>query len=120
MGNISNVARDQNLYQTYNQESNLRYIASMRGHARRLIVWGLVLFFAGQGLLMAAVLAIQGSVIDAFNNGGSRGPSVPDWFLPVVGVGGFVTLIGIAMFIFGLIARSGAKREARTRGVQWS
>jgi len=30
-----------------------------------------------------------------------------------------MNLLGIALFIFGLIARSGAKREARRLGADW-
>jgi hypothetical protein len=30
-----------------------------------------------------------------------------------------MSLLGIALFIFGLIARSGAKREARRLGADW-
>ena len=46
-GNISNIAGSQS---NYYQESSLRYIASRRGRARLLIVWGILLFLAGQGL----------------------------------------------------------------------
>lgn len=46
-GNISNIAGNQSNY--YQRESSLRYIASRRGRARALIVWGIVLFFIGSG-----------------------------------------------------------------------
>jgi FHA domain len=116
-GNVSNVAGNQTNYMT---ESNLRYIASRRGRARLLIVWGIVLFILGQGIGLAAVLSFQGSIFGAIDSNSFRGPDLPNWFLPAFGAGAFLTLIGIAMFIFGLIARSGAKREARVRGVEWS
>jgi len=117
-GNVNNVGGNQTNYQL--TESNLRYIASRRGRARSLIVWGIVLFVLGQGIGLAAVLSFQGSIFSAIDSNSFRGPDLPNWFVPAFGAGAFLTLIGITMFIFGLIARSGAKREARVRGVDWS
>ena len=116
VGNISNVAGDQNYY----HESNLRYIASRRGRARRLIIWGVVLFFVGIGLGMYAILAFQSSIFDAINNPISDQPSLPPQTIPLFGLGAFLNLLGAALFIFGLIARSGAKQEAQRLGAQWS
>jgi pSer/pThr/pTyr-binding forkhead associated (FHA) protein len=108
VGNISNVAGDQNYY----QESNLRYIASQRGRARTLTISGLLLLFVGQGVGIVVFLRIAGSDLDP-------GDPIPQEVLVGFGLCASLVLLGGALFIFGLIARSGAKQEARRRGVDW-
>jgi pSer/pThr/pTyr-binding forkhead associated (FHA) protein len=115
-GNISNVAGSQS---NYYQESNLRYIASRRGRARLLIVWGILLFLAGQGLGLFEVLKFDNTIFNSINSSGFSQPQLPAQFIPLVGLAAFMSLLGIALFIFGLIARSGAKREARRLGAEW-
>lgn len=115
-GNVSNVAGDQANY--YN-ESNLRYIASRRGRARMLIVWGIVLFLAGNALGVFDVLRFDNTVFNSFGSQSFNPPQLPAFFIPLIGVAAFMNLLGIALFIFGLIARSGAKREARRLGADW-
>ena len=115
-GNISNVAGSQS---NYYQESNLRYIASRRGRARLLIVWGILLFLAGQGLGLFEVLKFDNTIFNSINSSSFSQPQLPAQFIPLVGLAAFMSLLGIALFIFGLIARSGAKREARRLGADW-
>ena len=115
-GNISNIAGSQS---NYYQESNLRYIASRRGRARLLVVWGILLVLAGQGLGLFEVLKFDNSIFDSINSSSFSQPQLPAQFIPVVGLAAFMSLLGIALFIFGLIARSGAKREARRLGADW-
>ena len=115
-GNVSNIAGDQANY--YN-ESNLRYIASRRGRARMLIVWGIVLFLAGNGLGVFDVLRFDNAIFNSFGSQSFNPPQLPAFFIPLIGVAAFMNLLGIALFIFGLIARSGAKREARRLGADW-
>ncbi|HEY7430842.1 MAG TPA: FHA domain-containing protein [Streptosporangiaceae bacterium] len=109
-GNINNVAGDQ---ANYYHESNLRYIASKRGRARALIVWGILLFFLGNALGTVAVLQFDSSIFNAIGASGYSPPNVPKLFFPLVGLGVLMSLLGIFLFIFGLIARSGVKKEAR-------
>ena len=115
-GNVSNIGGNQTNYLT---ESNLRYIASRRGRARALIVWGIVLFVVGQALGLEAVLSFQGSIFNVIDSQSFQQPDIPNWFFPAFGSGAFLTLIGLTLFIFGLIARGGAKREARRLGADW-
>ena len=115
-GNISNIAGDQ---ANYYHESNLRYIASRRGRARMLIVWGVVLFLAGNGLGIFDVLRFDNTIVNSFGSQSFNPPQLPAFFIPLIGVAAFMNLLGIALFIFGLIARSGAKREARRLGADW-
>jgi len=115
-GNISNIAGDQ---ANYYHESNLRYIASRRGRARMLIVWGVVLFLAGNGLGIFDVLRFDNTIFNSFGSQSFNPPQLPAFFIPLIGVAAFMNLLGIALFIFGLIARSGAKREARRLGADW-
>lgn len=115
-GTISNVAGNQMIDI---HESNLQYIASLRGRARHLITWGLVLFFSGQGVGLLGVLLFQQNVIAWFGSTTAEPPKNLSEFFLAVGIGAFMALLGLAMIIFGLIARSGAKREANRRGVDW-
>jgi pSer/pThr/pTyr-binding forkhead associated (FHA) protein len=115
-GNISNIAGSQS---NYYQESNLRYIASRRGRARLLIMWGIVLFLAAQGLGLFEVLKFDNTIFNSINSTSFSQPQLPAQFIPLVGLAAFMSLLGIALFIFGLIARSGAKREARRLGADW-
>jgi len=115
-GNISNIAGDQ---ANYYHESNLRYIASRRGRARMLIVWGVVLFLAGNGLGIFDVLRFDNTIFNSFGSQSFNPPQLPAFFIPLIGVAAFMNLLGIALFIFGLIARSGAKREAQRLGADW-
>jgi hypothetical protein len=117
VGTVSNVAGNQSNYTT---ESNLRYIASRRGRARLLIVSGILLFFLGNGLGLAAILPYVDSVFTAVRTQSTEPPTWPTWMIPAFGAGAFMSLVGIVMFIFGLITRSGAKREARRIGAEWS
>jgi pSer/pThr/pTyr-binding forkhead associated (FHA) protein len=116
-GNISNIAGSQS---NYYHESNLRYIASRRGRARLLIVWGILLFLAGNGLGLFDVLNFDKTVFNSINSNSFNPPQLPALFIPLIGVAAFMNLLGIALFIFGLIARSGAKREARRLGADGS
>jgi pSer/pThr/pTyr-binding forkhead associated (FHA) protein len=115
-GNISNVAGNQS---NYYRESNLRYIASRRGRARLLIVSGILLFLAGSGLAFFDVLNVDRTIFDSINSQSFSQPHLPAEFIPLFGVGAFMDLLGIALFIFGLIIRSGAKKEARRLGADW-
>jgi hypothetical protein len=67
---------------------------------------------------MFAVLTFQNSIFDSLDS--QNPPTFPREFLPLFAVGAFMNLLGIALFIFGLIARGGAKREARRLGAHWS
>lgn len=125
-GNISNIAGSQSNY--YNEtESSLRFIASRRGRARLLIVWGVLVAVVGIGLGLFDVLRFDQAIFNSINAGLNssnpnsipQGPQVPAQFIPIFGLAAFMELIGITMFIFGLISRSGAKREARRIGAQW-
>jgi pSer/pThr/pTyr-binding forkhead associated (FHA) protein len=116
-GNISNVAGNQS---NYYHESNLRYIASRRGRARLLIVSGILLFLAGSGLGFFDVLNFDRTIFDSINSQSFNPPQLPAQFIPLFGIAAFMNLLGIALFIFGLIVRSGAKKEARRIGADWS
>ena len=128
-GNISNVAGNQS---NYYHESNLQYIASRRGRARLLIVSGILLFLAGSGLGSFDVLNFDRTIFDSinsqfnsinspsFNPQSANLPHLPAEFIPLFGIAVFMNLLGIALFIFGLIVRSGAKKEARRLGADWS
>ncbi len=116
-GNISNIAGNQS---NYNHESNLRYIASRRGRARLLIVSGILLFLAGNGLGVYDVLNFDKTIFNSISSNSFNPPQLPALFIPLFGVAVFMNLLGIALFIFGLISRSGAKREARRLGADWS
>ena len=127
VGNISNVAGDQ---ANYYQESNLRFIASRRGRARRLIVSGIWLFFIGAGLAFFDVFSFDNNIFNSMNSiishpmnpnsASSNLPPIPPYFMPLFALGILLGLLGIALFISGLIARGGAKQEARNLGVDWS
>lgn len=116
-GNISNIGGNQ---ANYYQESNLQYIASRRGRARMLIVSGIVLFLVGNGLGIYDVLSFDKTIFNSFGSQSFEQPQLPTAFIPLIGIAAFMNLLGIALFIFGLIARSGAKREARRLGAEWS
>ncbi len=116
-GNISNVAGNQS---NYFHESNLQYIASRRGRARLLIVSGILLFLAGSGLGFFDVLNFDRTIFDSINSQSFNPPQLPAQFIPLFGIAAFMNLLGIALFIFGLIVRSGAKKEARRIGAEWS
>jgi pSer/pThr/pTyr-binding forkhead associated (FHA) protein len=114
------VGGDQHTYdqRTYNQwvehrESTLAYIASRRGKAKQLLVWGVVLYFIGSGLALAAILSFQKEVFDALDAEEFQQPDLPDAFIPMFGGGAFLSLVGLALFIFGLIVRGGARRDER-------
>jgi hypothetical protein len=115
-GNISNVAGDQS---NYYHESNFRYIASRRGRARLLIVSGILLFLAGSGLAFFDVLNVDRTIVNSINSQSPNPPHIPPELIPLIGIGAFMDLLGIALFIFGLIVRSGAKKEARRLGAGW-
>jgi hypothetical protein len=115
-GNISNVAGNQS---NFYHESSLRYIASRRGRARLLIIWGLLLFFIGSGLGLYDVLSFDSAVFNSISSTSFNPPSLPPQFIPLFGLAALLNLLGIALFIFGLITRSGAKREARRVGADW-
>lgn len=120
-GNINNVAGNQSNFNqaNYFRESNLRYVASRRGLARRLIMSGIVSFFVGWGTALFAVLSFQNAVFNAINSQSFQQPDLPPAFIPVFGAGAFLTVLGLALFIFGLITRSGAKRDAARIGAPW-
>jgi hypothetical protein len=82
-------------------------------------VWGILLFLAGQGLGLFEVLKFDNTIFNSINSSSFSQPQLPAQFIPVVGLAAFMSLLGIALFIFGLIARSGAKREARRLGADW-
>jgi hypothetical protein len=111
----------------YNHESSLRYVASRRGRARFLIVWGILLVVGAAGLGLFDILRFDQSILNSINSSSLdpnapisfTSPQVPAQFIPIFGLAAFLELIGITMFIFGLIARSGAKKEARRIGAQW-
>jgi hypothetical protein len=63
--------------------------------------------------------AINSSSVDPTNPNSFTPPQIPAQFIPIFGLAAFLELIGITMFIFGLITRSGAKKEARRIGAQW-
>jgi hypothetical protein len=111
----------------YNNESSLRYVASRRGRARLLIVWGILLVVGAAGLGLFDVLRFDQSILNSINSSSVdpgnpmsfTPPQIPAQFIPIFGLAAFLELIGITMFIFGLIARSGARKEARRIGAQW-
>jgi pSer/pThr/pTyr-binding forkhead associated (FHA) protein len=115
-GNINNVAGNQ---ANYYRESNLRYIASRRGRARALIVWGIILYLAGTGLGFFDVLNFDSSIFSSIGSSSFQPPQIPALFIPLFGIAALMCLVGIGLFIFGLITRSGAKREARRLGAGW-
>lgn len=115
-GNVNNIAGDQS---NYYHESNLRYIASRRGKARMLIVWGIVLFLVGNAIGIFDVLNFDRTIFNSINSESFNPPQLPAQFIPLIGLAAFMNLLGIALFIFGLIVRSGAKREARRLGAEW-
>jgi len=115
-GNISNVAGDQ---ANHYHESNLQYVASRRGRARLLIVSGILLFLAGSGLGLFDALNVDRTIFNSINSQSLNPPHLPAEFIPLFGIAAFMNLLGIALFIFGLIVRSGAKKEARRVGADW-
>src|SRR5262249_47214542 len=116
VGNVNNVAGNQ---ANYYQESNLRFIASRRGLARRLMVSGLLLFLIGNAIGIIDVLSFDSSIFSSINSQSFSPPSIPGYVIPVIGLASIMTLLGICLFIFGLITRIGAKRQAREAGVDW-
>jgi pSer/pThr/pTyr-binding forkhead associated (FHA) protein len=116
VGNVHNVAGNQ---ANYYQESNLRFIASRRGLARRLMVSGLLLFLIGNAIGIIGVLSFDSSIFSSINSPSFSPPSIPGYFIPLVGLSSIMTLLGVGLFIFGLITRIGAKRRAREVGVDW-
>ncbi len=126
MGNISNVAGDQ---ANYYRESSLAFIAARRGRARMLIISGIFLFFSGLGVAFLDILSWDndifsfiGSISSNSGNANAVAPSLPHpgYFIPLFALGVLMVLLGVALFISGLVARSGAKREARNVGAEWS
>ena len=101
------------------QRGTLEYISSRRGLARRLIIWGVVLFFGGEGTAMTAVLIFQHFVFSNIDSSNPSPPPLPGAFFPLFAVGAFAVLTGLALFVAGLITRSGAKRSAQQAGVAW-
>jgi len=90
-------------------------------------VSGILLFLAGSGLGFFDVLNFDRTIFDSinsqFNSINSQNfnpPQLPAQFIPLFGIAAFMNLVGIALFIFGLIVRSGAKKEARRLGADWS
>jgi hypothetical protein len=120
-GNINNVAGNQSNFNqaNYFRESSLQYVASRRGLARRLIVSGIISTFVGWAVGLFAVLSFQNSVFNAMSSDSYQQPDLPPAFIPIFGIGAFLTLVGLALFIFGLITRSGARREAVRVGAPW-
>jgi Inner membrane component of T3SS, cytoplasmic domain len=124
MGNISNVAGNQ---ANYYRESNLGFIASRRGRARLLIISGIFLFFGGVAVVFADILSFDNDVFSFISSGiaNSGNPntvpniSPPGYFIPVSGLGVLMVLLGIALFVFGLITRSSAKRQAQDMRIEW-
>jgi pSer/pThr/pTyr-binding forkhead associated (FHA) protein len=116
-GNVSNVAGNQANY--YNQESNLRFIASRRGLARRMMLSGLLLFLGGNAIGIIGALSFDSSIFSSFNSSSFSQPSIPGYFIPLIGLSAIMSLAGVGLFIFGLITRIGAKRQARQVGVDW-
>ncbi len=110
-----NVAGDQYTNQQWIEyrDSSLAFIANRRGLAKQLLVWGVLLYVGGTGLAMVAILSFQKQVFDAIDSQSAEPPDLPDAFIPMFGAGALISLVGIALFIFGLIIRSGAKRRTR-------
>lgn len=110
-----NVAGDQYTNQQWIEyrDSSLAFIANRRGLAKQLLVWGVVLYLAGTGLAMVAILSFQKEIFDVIDSQSTEPPNLPDAFIPMFGAGALISLVGIALFIFGLIIRSGAKRRKR-------
>lgn len=117
-GNVNNVAGDQ---ANYYREGNLRYIASRRGRARSLVISGILLFLVGDGVGFFDVLNFDRVVFNAINSAvpNEAPPHFPAVFIPLIGLAGLSVLLGITLFIFGLIVRSDAKRKARRLGEEW-
>jgi hypothetical protein len=115
-GNINNVAGDQ---ANYYHESNLRYIASRRGKARVMIVSGILLFLLGPGPGFFAVLNFDSNIFNAVSSESSSVPKISPAFFPLVGLSVILSVLGLVLLVFGLIARGGAKREARRLGADW-
>ena len=115
-GNISNVAGDQ---ANYYQESSLRFIASRRGRARRLMVIGLIAFLLGNLTSLPFFFEIIHQMDLPINSGFSGVPRGLIDAMVVAVLGSFVALLGVVLFIFGIIARNSAKREAINSGVGW-
>ena len=90
-----NVAGDQYTNQQWIQyrDSSLAYIANRRGLAKQLLAWGVALYLAGTALAMVAIVSFQKEVLF--------------WG------GALISLVGLGLFVFGLIVRSGAKRRQR-------
>lgn len=118
-GNRNNVVGTQN---NYIKQGSLDYIASRRGFARRLIVGGVVAFFAGQALGVTGVLIFQHQIFDLIDSSSATSSPqfhIPASFFPLAAVGVLLSLLGLALFVFGLITRVGAKRQAERAGVPW-
>lgn len=115
-GNISNIAGNQ---ANYYRESNLRFIASRRGRARVMIIWGVSLWLIGAGIGAYAVLNFDRGIFDAIGSQNPAFPKLSPLFFPMVGLSVLLSLVGVGLLIFGLIARSGAKREARRLRAEW-
>jgi len=116
-GNNENIGRDKVIYDqrqwVEHKHGALDHIASLRGKARFLLVSGVVLYLAGTGLAMAAVLMFQKEIWDLMDEPPGGRPDLPDAFFPMFGGGAFLCLIGLALAVFGLIVRSGTRREER-------
>ncbi len=98
---------------------SLHFIASRRGTARRLIISGLVVFFAGQASGVTGVLLFQRTIFNAISSDSSQPPAIPSAFFPLFVLGVALVLCGAGLFISGLVTRSGARREAVRAGVEW-
>jgi len=78
------------------------------------------LFLAGSGLGLFDVLNFDRTIFDSINSQSFNPPQLPAVFIPLFGIAALMNLLGIALFIFGLIVRSCAKKEARRIGADWS
>lgn len=116
-GHNENIGRDKVIYDQrqwiQHKQGALAYVASLRGRARHLVVAGVVLYLGGTGMGIAAVLMFQKPIFDRLRDQSTEPPEIPAAFFPLFAAGAFACLIGMALLIFGLIAKSGARREER-------
>jgi hypothetical protein len=114
-GTISNVARDQYVYQ---RESFLREVAASKTRARRLIVVGALLFVGGF-VTMAAVLyqfGVDFSEVMASDLNASEEPDMPELAFPVAVLATLVSGLGVFLMIVGVVLHVMA--TARRRRVE--
>ncbi len=108
---ISNVARDQYRYDQSYHESNLASVIEKEGRGRRLMIAGIVLVLLGIAVAGAAILGVQGGILQAIQAGTL--PAIASRLFPLFPIGAGLELLGIALFVAGLFTKRDAQRERR-------